>query len=63
MLVLSCEEQISEDVIILQEDVVYISAEQLVLTGRIVSQTNIDASDHGFIIAEVLVHKMCRADL
>ncbi len=48
----SCEPTISDDIKVLQEDVVYLSSEQLVLTGRIISQTKIDASDHGFIIAE-----------
>lgn len=48
----SCEEPVSDDVVVIQEDVVYLSSERLVLTGRIVSQTQIDASDHGFLVAD-----------
>ena len=47
-----CEESISDDVVVLQEDVVYLSSERLVLTGRIISLTQIDATDHGFLIAD-----------
>lgn len=52
LLLYSCEEPISDDFVVLQEDVVYLSSERLVLTGRIVSQTQIDASDHGFLVAD-----------
>lgn len=35
----------------MQEDIVYLSAERIVLTGRIVSKGVVNASDHGFVIS------------
>ncbi len=52
LILYGCEEPISDDVVVLQENVVYLSSERLVLTGRIVSQTQIDALDHGFLVAD-----------
>ena len=48
---LSCEAHLDESTTFVRtEDIVYVSGERLILTGRIISQGPLDIADHGFMI-------------
>lgn len=45
------KDEISSDVSVFTEDIVYNSGEQVIMTGRILAQGLVDVSDHGFHIS------------
>ena len=48
----SCNDDLSTDVDVITEDVIYLSAERITLSGRVLARGPIDLSDHGFVIAD-----------
>ena len=47
----SCNEETITEITVLGEDVVYLSAERVVLTGRIAAAGPVEIEDHGFLIS------------
>lgn len=51
-LVSSCQEEVDFEPSLLTEEVLYLSGERVRLLGRIITNQNIEASDHGFQVSE-----------
>lgn len=52
MVVIGCAKELDDLVSVRTEDIVYVSGENLILTGRLISTTEVAADDHGFLISE-----------
>ena len=50
--IVGCSDTDIDEIAVVTEDIVYLSAEQVVLTGRILAQGSINGSTHGFRIAD-----------
>jgi hypothetical protein len=48
----SCEEEVDVSPSLVTEDILYVSGERVRLLARIITTENINASDHGFHIAD-----------
>ena len=48
----SCEEESQVTTSLITEEVIYLSGERARVLGRIITNQNVDASDHGFYISE-----------